>query len=503
MIRVVLRAATLALVTLAACAVAPTQPTRHLTFLHLNDVYELGAADGKGGMARLKTVVDGVRREKPPAILTIGGDFMSPSVMSSVFQGRQMIEAFNLLGVTYVTPGNHEFDFGAGPLDQRVAESRFKWVSSNILRDGDPYPGMEPFVMQVINEIPVGFFGIITPAVEEIGKAPYSAGFLSPSATAKKMVNTLKSRGAKVIVALTHMTIEEDRQLARDVSGINLILGGHDHGLILEVINGVTILKSGPNTGYLGRVDVTVDQEGVHNSARHIPIEPEISADTVMDELILKYEAALDTRLAEVVGELGVALDATEKANRTGETNLGDLLTGVMRKRTGAQVALLNGGAIRSDRVVPEGPVTRRDIHSILPFSDKIVKVILTGVRLRLALEHGFARSPEPSGGYLQVSGASLTVDPSRPAGNRIVEVMINGEPLASNQRYSVAISDYLYDGGDGFTMFREGNVAINPMFAEDMAKAVSDTITSEGKIWPRAEGWVTLTKPISPEAAK
>jgi len=139
---------------------------------------------------------------------------------------------------------------------------------------------------------------------------------------------------------------------------------------------------------------------------------------------------------------------------RTGETNLGDFVADVMRQTAGAEVAIINGGSIRTG--VAPGKIAVKDIYAVLPFDNYLVAISLTGAQLKAALEHGVSRLEEPVGSFPQVSGLTFTYSRSAPAGSRVKDVTVGGRPLDPQKGYLVATVDFLAAGGDGYTVFGE-----------------------------------------------
>jgi 5'-nucleotidase len=196
--------------------------------------------------------------------------------------------------------------------------------------------------------------------------------------------------------------------------------------------------------------------------------------------------------LTRVVGRTTVSLEARSAEGRTRETNVGNLITDAFRKATRADIALINGGSIRADTLIRPGVLTFRDVLSILPFNNKIVKLELTGATLREALEHGLSRSSEDAepGRFPQISGIALTFDGRRPAGSRLVDVRINGKPLIASKKYTLATTDFLFvNGGDGYTMLKNATVLIAPERGELDSEVLRRTITAARSIAPRVEG--------------
>jgi 5'-nucleotidase len=189
-----------------------------------------------------------------------------------------------------------------------------------------------------------------------------------------------------------------------------------------------------------------------------IPVTARTKADPQFAVVMSKY-AGLLKELARVIGRTSVQLNAGSAASRTGETNVGNLVTDAFRKATNAEIGFMNGGSVRADALIGPGPLTRRDLLSILPFKNKVVKLELSGAALRSVLEHGVARSSEDRepGRFPQVSGIKFSFDASRPAGSRVTEVTVNGQPLNDSRRYTLATTTFLaVDGGDGYTMFKD-----------------------------------------------
>ncbi len=233
-----------------------------LTLLHVNDVYEISAKKGVGGFAKLMTLLKQERAKATHHMTTFGGDLISPSVMSGLTKGTQMIELMNAIGVDVAGLGNHEFDFGDDVLKQRMAESKFTWLATNTLGpDGKPFGGAKPTMIHRVGELTIGFFAILTPETRYLSSPGTSTTFTPVRETAKAAVKQLKEQGADFIIAITHLTIAQERQLARQVKGIAVILGGHDHDPILFYEGGTLIVKAGYDAHYLAVVDLRIEKK--------------------------------------------------------------------------------------------------------------------------------------------------------------------------------------------------------------------------------------------------
>ncbi|MGH9937812.1 MAG: bifunctional metallophosphatase/5'-nucleotidase [Blastocatellia bacterium] len=492
----------LAVVALTFSVHAQTQPHSErklrITLLQLNDVYQTAPMDkGKsGGLARVATLRKKIMAESPNTLFLLAGDTISPSVASTVFKGEQMIAAWNALGLDYAALGNHEFDFGPDTLLARMKESSFVWLGSNVIdrRTGKTFGGTPPYVIRKFGGVKVGLFGLLTAETATSSKPGPDVRFVNPVVAAKNIVARLRREGASVIIAVTHLAMSEDKQLARRVPQIDVIIGGHEHEPLQSHSGRTPIFKWGADARSLGRIDLNVSMvtrrvESIDWAG--IPVTEAIVDDLAVAAVAAEYEKKLGDALGQTIGQTSVELDARSITNRTGETNLGNLVADVIRQAVGADASLLNGGSVRANTTLAPGPITKRDAIAILPFGNQVVKIEISGATLRAALENGVSRiiEEEESGRYPQVSGLSFTFDGRKPAGSRVVEVTINGQPLDEKKNYSLALADYLVNGGDGYSMFSGARYLIAPESAQIDSAILTNAITAAGTVSPKVEG--------------
>jgi 5'-nucleotidase / UDP-sugar diphosphatase len=188
-----------------------------------------------------------------------------------------------------------------------------------------------------------------------------------------------------------------------------------------------------------------------------------------------------------------VPLDGVSLHLRTSETNLGDLLADAMRANAHSDIAITNSGSIRGNRLFPAGPLTRRTLVEMHPFDNVVCVLALTGRVVLDALNHGVASLPAPDGRFPQVSGLTMTVEQSAPRGNRVRDVMINGQPLDPNKVYTVAIPDFVLKQGDGYTMFTGQSVRVGPEAGNLISAALEEYVTAKSEIAPAIEGRITI----------
>jgi len=468
-----------------------------VTLLQVNDVYQFAPVDRgtRGGIARLMTLRKEIQKQSPHTLFLLAGDTISPSVESITYRGSQMIEAWNTAGIDYATFGNHEFDFGPAVLIDRMKESRFGWVAANVIdrKTGKTFGGAEPFVIREFEGVKVGIFGLVLPETKITSRPGPDVDFLNSCEVAKKVVSDIHARGAKVVVALTHLSMAEDKEVAR-CADVDVIIGGHEHSLLESAAGGAPIFKMTADARELGRIDLNISKTSGELESidwKVIPVTAETKEDPQFAVVYQKYQGLLK-ELSQVVGRTRAALDARSAEGRTRETNVGNFVADALRKATASDVALINGGSIRADTIISPGLLTKRDLLSILPFKNKVLKLEVSGATLRAALEHGVSRSAEDRepGRFPQVSGMRFTFDASKPAGSRVTEVTVNGQPLDDNRKFTLATTNFLaIDGGDGYAMFKGERLLITPEQGPSDYDALRRTVALARTIAPKTEG--------------
>ena len=486
----VLLAALLLLVPAASSAEATK-----ITFLHVNDVNEIEPRRGAGGFAPLMTLLERERAASVHTITTFGGDLFSPSLLSGFTKGAHMVEMMNAIGTDVAVVGNHEYDFGPEAAARNFAASAFPWLGTNVLApDGSPAEGLVATHLIESGGFKVGFFGLVTPETAVLSSPGREIEFAPVIDSARRAVDDLKSQGAELIVALTHQFLSEDRKLAAEVEGIHLILGGHDHVPVATDVRGTAILKSSHNAHYLAIADLRVERD----EEASLSVRPEwrlvssagIEPRAEIQALVDAHAATLDEELDVVIGRTAVDLDTRRLSVRSRETGFGNLVAEALRRGTGADVGLTNGGGIRGDRTYAAGSeLTRRDIFEELPFGNMTVLLELSGADLRAALENGVSQVENMAGRFPQVAGLRLVYDPQAPPGDRVMEVEVGGEALDPTRTYRVATNDYMAQGGDGYAALEAGRAIIDASGGTLMATMVMDHIAAEGTVAPRRDG--------------
>ncbi len=482
-------------ISLAALAFPALGETVTLRFVQTNDIDRMEEHDGRGGFAKLAAIVNRERGEGT-TFFVHSGDTLSPSLLSGIDKGAHIIDILNHMGVDVMTPGNHEFDFGAENFRTRIGEATFPIVTSNVREPGGAQPAntADERIVEV-GGVKIGFYGLTTAETPDVS-SPGDITFADEIETAKKKQADLKGQGADFVVAVVHSGVTEDMELAREGLA-DLVLSGHDEHL-MTFYNGRTVLtESESQADHVVVTTITLDKTEKDGKFTvswtpefdivdtiNVEPDPEIAA------VVKGYEDKLDQELAIEIGTTETPLDSRRATVRSQEAAIGNLIADAMREAVGADVAITNGGGIRADREYAAGSkLTRGDILAVLPFGNKTVKLELTGVQLREALENGFSQVEEGTGRFPQVSGMAIEVDLSKPAGSRVQSVMVGSGPLDPAQIYTVATNDFMARGGDGYKVFASAKNLIDAIDAQLMASQVIDYVAAAGTIRPSVEG--------------
>lgn len=435
--------------------------TSEIVFIQLNDVYEIAPLEGGkfGGFARVKTVIDGIKKANPYTYVILSGDFISPSAISTStyedkrINGRQMVDVLNAIGLDYVTFGNHEFDYKFEVLQERMNQSKFTWFSSNVLQNdkgttfsfkqnGKDLPGYlilnSPGYLKN-HPIRLGVIGLCLDA----NKQPYVT-YNDYYESAKNTYNIIKD-SIDYLIGITHLSIDEDKKLATELPVLRLIMGGHEHVNMYHKVGETIITKADANarTIYVHRLIFNEQNKLLEikselvNIDETVPEEPKVKE--LVDEWTFRaFKGFMDKGFdpMKMVYDLrNDTLDGREETIRYKQCPIGYLIANSMYDVTpGVDIAFFNSGAIRIDDVLT-GEITQYDIIRVLPYGGRILQVEMKGSLLKQIIETGF--SQPGSGGYLQYYGLEQTA-----AGYKVKNELIN-----ENKVYMAAVSDYLMSG--------------------------------------------------------
>jgi 5'-nucleotidase/UDP-sugar diphosphatase len=486
----------LAVILFGGSCLGQQTPTR-ITILHTNDIHghylpEVATWEKDkpmiGGFTALDYYVKQQRQGTERSLLLDAGDLMTGTLIcdmeyDSVYGGA-LINMMNEIGYQGWVFGNHDFDKGADNLRGLIRLARFPVFCANFVRQ-DQLFAKEPYHIYDLNGLQVGVIGITYHPM--VGMAPPEKldGFVStdPIATVNAAVNQIDSL-TDLIIVLSHLGIENDRRLAQNTRGVDLIIGGHSHTRLdtLERVDGVLIGQAGSNCRNLGRIDLTVAGDTVMAyDGKLIPMYTEgITPDPQIAALVDSFKTEIDKEYAVVIADLKQNWQSQYRA----ESNIGDWFTDAMKDRMKTDVAFLNSGGIRKN--LDAGAVKKMDIYEILPFDNKIVTFNLTGRQLIQIAKHNIGLERESYQGSLQIAGLSYTWREGA-NGPKLLEVKINGAPLDTSKVYSVCSIDYVADSNAdkyfGFTVSGIDNTDLG------LTQLVLEAVQNAGTIDSKIEG--------------
>ncbi len=431
--------------------------------LHFNDLHgfanparQTRAEQPLGGAARLAEAIK--RHRDVPGLLLAAGDIVQGDPWANLVQGRSSIELMNLLKTDAMVLGNHEFDFGQEQLLRLIAAARFPVLGANL----SGIPQVLPSASFARNGIRIAVIGLVTDDTPKSSHPQNTVGltFASPLSVAREQIARL-APGSDLIVLLTHIGHDQDRALAEALCGTKstvrlpvLIAGGHSHTRVDQplTIGNCTVAQAWEYGKALGVVDYTFEDGAVRKvSGRLQEIgaslgdgQPEVAA------LVDRYNREADAVLGRKVGR--AAIDLVQQGVRSRETGLGNMVADLVRETTGAQVAIINGGSLRTG--LPAGEITARQVYAVLPFDSYLVAVKMNGRQLLETLEHGVSTVEREEGRFPQVSGLRFSFRADRPAGHRVMTATVNGQAIEPTKEYTVGTIDYMAAGGDGYEAF-------------------------------------------------
>jgi 2',3'-cyclic-nucleotide 2'-phosphodiesterase (5'-nucleotidase family) len=391
-------------------------------------------------------------------------------------------------GVDAALMGNHELDFGQEHLRTLLARSRYPILGANVRAEPEPF-ALRP---SVILEPPAGprvaVLGLVTEELTTTTHPRNAAGVSVDAAitTALALVPGLEAQ-ADLVVVLSHLGIAEDRAVAREVPGVDLIVGGHNHNLYEEpqLENGVPIVQAGDWGRWLGRMDLEVD-EGLARVTdyRLIPIDASVPEDPAIAAEVHALAKRLEKEVGVVVGRLEGDLDGRREVIRRGESAFGNLLGDLARELTGSDIALFNGGGIRTS--IPAGNVQLKHVYEAIPFANELVTGTLTGAQLQAALERSASLDPlDNPGGFLQVSGLRYAI-----RDGRLEDVTVGGTPLRRDARYRAVMPDFLAAGGDSYaTLAAMQDKVLTGRIISDM---LVEAFRTRGTVTPYTDGRIS-----------
>ncbi|MBZ0295469.1 MAG: 5'-nucleotidase C-terminal domain-containing protein [Anaerolineae bacterium] len=515
------------LVVLVSAVSAQDEETFSLTIMHTNDVHAEHEPDsnGDGGAAREATVVNQIRSEAENTLLLDGGDRFTGTLFHIAYLGQDSAQIMNMIGYDAMTLGNHEFDNGDDVLADFIDELDFPVVTANVDFSDSPFLAdkVQPYAILEVGDQQIGIIGLVVPESEILSSpGPELAFDYDLVSVTQQMVDELTAQGINKIILLTHIGYSADMEVAQNVSGVDVVVGGHTNTFLSNTYAGargeyptvlssaseepVLVVQASTKTKYLGRLDVVFDANGVLSDwgGDAILLSKYIAPDPDVSDLVAGLVEPLEEIRNELVGHTEIFLTGDRTFCRVEECLLGNVIADAMRAETNAQIAFMNGGGIRAD--IDEGKITLGEVLTVQPFGNLMSTFQLSGQDVIAALENGVSEltlndegqvsRDELAGRFLQVSGLRYTIDPTLEPGNRIISVDVLNEageyePIDPEAVYTVVANDFTRTGGDGFTVLAEN--AIEPYdFGKVDFEVLLDYLEANDPVSAELEGRIT-----------
>lgn len=410
-----------------------------------------------GGAEAVATWIRKLRAENPEGtVLLDGGDMFQGTMVSNLQFGRPVVDHMNHLDYTAAAIGNHEFDWTADTLVNRIQQMRFSALGANIIeRRTKKRPWWAKADTTVLRRgMRVGVVGLAYPGTPRVTMPAYVAHlrFDDDSTVAAQVAARLRKAGASVVLGVGHIPGETDssRKVSGDLQrlaeapGIDAWFGGHSHNVIDDVVAGKPVMIAGAHGQWLAVCDMVMDPvrrtvvESRHRMVQVFGDEP--TPDTLWAGYVRRWNSEVGRIAAEPMGQNETALD-----RRRPESTIGDFICDAMRWASKADFALQNPGCMRAD--LDAGEILRGEVYAIMPFDNTIVVLEMTGADVRLALEQALRGDR-----ITQVSGLRYAFDASRPALSRITELTLaDGTPIDPARTYQVAANNFMASGGDQY----------------------------------------------------
>ncbi|MBQ7607459.1 MAG: 5'-nucleotidase C-terminal domain-containing protein [Desulfovibrionaceae bacterium] len=440
-----------------------------------------------GGYARIAYAIQKARDDGKNVLAVDAGDRFQGTLFYRQHGWPAIADCSALISYDAATLGNHEWDGGCAELAKYIGALRdTKTVIAANMTPRGSCPLVSsvppPYIIREIGGHKVGVIGLANDEVVTVSNACRDTQFADRALSVRRAVRELEAKGVHRIVLVTHIGLPADRELARAVDGVDVIVGGHTHSylgpgskegpypIVEHSPSGqpVLVVTASKATQYIGELACNFDERGVltawSGQARELlpsaPRDPKVSARVA--EYARSVRALLDQEIGRHTIDMGPdGLDACREGQCVSGMFMADAMLEFGRKY-GAKIGLINGGAVRA--ALRPGTITAGDILTCFPFEDKIVLRDYTGAQLSEALEHGLAEERACGPRILQPSGLRYEIDSEKPVGQRLrsvvyVDAQGKTSPLRPKKVYRVALTSYLAEGGDSFAMLKKGRV--------------------------------------------
>ncbi|MEM8653201.1 MAG: 5'-nucleotidase C-terminal domain-containing protein [Pseudomonadota bacterium] len=504
-----------------SAGMASAEYTLHI--LHTNDMHSRiesinrfdstcnaeGEAEGEcfGGVARVKSAIDAKKAslDNQNVVVLDAGDPFQGSLFYTTYKGAAEAEFMEQMGYHAMAVGNHEFDDGPQGLADFIEKVSFPVISGNLdLSSSEELNGkVDNHVVLEVGGKKIGVISALATDTVETSSPGPNVVFQDEIEALQADVATLEGEGVDIIIALNHVGLNMDLAIAEAVPGIDVVIGGHSHTLMTngddetpaypEMVGDTPVAQAYAYTKYLGHLTVTFDDDGNVTAASGDPmlLDASVEPNAAFIERIAEMGAPIEEMKTRVVAEAAEAIEGGRDTCRAQECPMGSLIADAMLDRVkdqGIEIAIQNGGGIRAS--IDAGEITMGEVLTVLPFQNTLSTFQVPGVAIVAALENGVGQIEDGAGRFPQVAGMSYAFDVSKPAGERVSDVMVGGAPIEMDKVYGVVSNNYVRNGGDGYAMFVDAANAYD--FGPDLADVTAEYLAAQGPFTPYTDGRIT-----------
>ena len=464
-----------------------------------------------GGVARVKTAIDEKKAELAGQNVVVldAGDPFQGSLFYSTYKGAAEAEFMEQMGYDVMAVGNHEFDDGPSALADFIDAVTFPVISGNLGLDSEPLLTGK-VGNHLVLEVGGKKIGIVsalaTDTVETSSPGP-NVIFEDEIAALTADVEALKAEGVEMIIALNHVGLPKDLEIAAAVPGLDVVIGGHSHTLMTNddadtpayptMVGGVPVAQAYAYTKFLGHLIVTFDDacDVTADSGDPILLDASVTPNPAFLERIAEMGAPIEELKTRVVADSAAEIVGAREVCRAEECQMGNLVADAMLDRVkdqGVTIAIQNGGGLRAS--IDSGEVTMGEVLTVLPFQNTLSTFTVSGAAMVEALENGVSQVEEGAGRFPQVAGMKYTFDTSAEAGSRVSDVLVaDGDdfvPIDLSKMYNVVSNNYVRNGGDGYSMFVDAENAYD--FGPDLADVTAEFLAESQGYEPYTDGRIT-----------
>ena len=477
---------------------------KEIVILSINDFHGALAPAGKNvGAVKLVDALKAEKAKNPEGtIIVSGGDNYQGSAMSNLMYGEPVSAVFKEMGIELSAVGNHEFDWGVDRISKWAEDGGFTFVCTNIYdkRTNQPVDWAEPFAIIEKEGVKVGFIGLATPetAYKTLKANVENYEFRDPVEVITEWVPKVKDAGADIIIALTHLGSFQDKEgnitgEAADlcaVDGVDAVISAHTHQRVCGLVNGKPFVQAYKYGRSFGKLTFIFDENNKLLSAEPFLDNLYKRADTLKDDantlaIYGKYEEELNPVLGKVLGKTTVDLNHDRWA---GPSLLGEWVCEIMKDKAGVQIAMTNGGGLRTS--IPAGEITAGKLYEVMPFDNTLYTMKLSGADIKANIEHGIMNEDI---GWIQIAGVRVTYNPGAEAGSRITSMVLeDGTPVEMDKYYTVVTNDFMFTGGDKYD-FKNAKDGLNTFVP--IRDALMEAIEKAGVISPKKQNWLSEEK--------